>query len=243
VPNSFVFTDVSSISSGSTTRTWYIGNGNNATTAVATQVYNNLGNSTVKLVSKSDKACIDSISKIITVNANPVAGVMLGQTLNVAPTTPYIYTVAQQLNHTYLWSVTNGIVVAGQGTNAVTVQWIGFGAGKIQAVVSNPQGCNDTTALTLSVTNVGISEIQNIHNLQVYPNPNSGAFTIKVNLSKAAHTQISLLNMLGQEVWAESKQLIAGEQEMELNTNLAAGVYMLRFANEVGQVIKSVVVK
>jgi PKD repeat protein len=243
VPNSFVFTDVSSISSGSTTRTWYIGNGNNATTAVATQVYNNLGNSTVKLVSKSDKACIDSISKIITVNANPVVGVMLGQTSNVAPTTPYIYAVAQQLNHTYLWSVANGIVVAGQGTNAVTVQWIGVGAGKIQAVVSNPQGCNDTTALTLSVTNVGISEIQNIHNLQVYPNPNNGAFTIKVNLSKTAHTQISLLNMLGQEVWAESKQLIAGEQEMELNTNLAAGVYMLRFANEDGQVIKSVVVK
>ncbi len=243
VPNSFVFTDVSNITSGSTTRTWYTGNGNNATTVVATQVYSTVGNHTVKLVSKSDKACSDSISKTITVNANPVAGVMLGQTTNVAPTTPYIYTVAQQLNHTYLWSVTNGIVVAGQGTNAVTIQWIGIGSGKIQAIITNPQGCNDTSSLTLSVTNVGISEIQNIHNLQVYPNPNSGAFTIRINLSKTAHTQISLLNMLGQQVWAEIKQLNAGEQEVELSTNLAAGLYVLRLNNEDGQVQKSVVVR
>jgi len=243
VPNIFVFTDISSISSGSTTRTWYIGNSNNDTTAVATQVYNNLGNSTVKLISKSDKACIDSISKIITVNANPVAGVMLGQTSNVAPTTPYIYTVAQQLNHTYLWSVTNGIVVAGQGTNAVTVQWLGVGAGKIQAVILNPQGCNDTTSLTLSVTNVGIKELQGLSQLELYPNPNNGDFKLKVSSTKESDTRISLLNMLGQEVWTDNKTLSAGAQEIDLTTNVAAGVYILRLNNEYGKVQKSMVVR
>jgi hypothetical protein len=243
VPNSFVFTDVSSISSGSTTRTWYIGNGNNATTAVATQVYNNLGNSTVKLVSKSDKACIDSISKIITVSANPVAGVMLGQTSNVAPTTPYIYTVAQQLNHTYLWSVTNGIVVAGQGTNAVTVQWIGIGSGKVQAIITNPQGCNDTSSLTLSVSNVGIKELQSLSQLELYPNPNNGDFTLKITSAKASETRISLLNMLGQEVWTDNKTISAGAQEIDLTTNVSAGVYMLRLQNEDGKVQRSVVVR
>ena len=243
VPNSFVFTDVSSISSGSTTRTWYTGSGNNAISAVATQVYSNVGNHSVKLVSKSDKACSDSISKIITVNANPVAGVMLGQTTNVAATTPYIYSVAQQLNHTYLWSVTNGIVVAGQGTNAVTVQWIGIGSSKIQAIVTNPQGCNDTSSLTLSVTNVGIKELQSLSQLEIYPNPNNGDFKLKITSTKASETHISLLNMLGQEVWADTKTLSAGNQEMDLSTNVAVGVYILRLNNEDGQVQKSVVVR
>jgi PKD repeat protein len=243
VPNSFVFTDVSSIVSGSTTRTWYIGNGINATTAIATQVFNSVGNRTVKLVSKSDKACSDSISKAITVNANPVAGVMLGQTTNVAPITPYIYTVAQQLNHTYLWSVTNGIVVAGQGTNAVTVQWIGIGSGKIQAIITNPQGCNDTSSLTLSVTNVGIKELQSLSQLELYPNPNNGDFTLKITSAKASETRISLLNLLGQEVWADSRTLGAGTQEIDLNTNVAAGVYVMSLQNEDGQVLKRVVVR
>ena len=243
VPNSFVFTDVSSIASGSTTRTWYTGNGINATTAIATQVFNSVGNRTVKLVSKSDKACSDSISKTITVNANPLAGVMLGQTTNVVPTTPYIYTVAQQLNHTYLWSVTNGIVVAGQGTNAVTVQWIGIGSGKIQAIITNPQGCNDTSSLTLSVTNVGIKELQSLSQLELYPNPNNGDFTLKITSAKASETRISLLNLLGQEVWADSKTLGVGTQEIDLNTNVAAGVYVMSLQNEDGQVQKSVVVR
>jgi hypothetical protein len=49
--------------------------------------------------------------------------------------------------------------------------------------------------------------------------------------------------MLGQEVWADTKTLSAGNQEMDLSTNVAVGVYILRLNNEDGQVQKSVVVR
>jgi PKD repeat protein len=243
VPNNFVFTDVSSIASGNTSRTWYIDNGNMATTLVTSQEYSSLGNHIVKLVSKSDKACSDSISKTIMVNANPLAGVMLGQTTNLAPATPYIYAVAQQLNHTYLWSLTNGIVLAGQGTNAVTIQWIGVGAGKIQTIITNAQGCNDTSSLILNISNVGINEAQNTFHLQVFPNPNNGSFIIKAINNKTSNTHISVVNMLGQEVWSATQILPSGLQEVPIITSLSTGIYLLSFKNENGLAIKHIIVE
>jgi hypothetical protein len=44
-------------------------------------------------------------------------------------------------------------------------------------------------------------------------------------------------------VWGDTKQLIAGMQEMDIKANVAAGVYMLRLQNEEGLVQKSVVVR
>ena len=49
--------------------------------------------------------------------------------------------------------------------------------------------------------------------------------------------------MLGQEVWTDTKTIIVGAQEMDLSTNVAAGVYILRLNNEDGQVQRSVVVR
>jgi hypothetical protein len=207
------------------------------------QEYSSLGNHIVKLVSKSDKACSDSISKTIMVNANPLAGVMLGQTTNLAPATPYIYAVAQQLNHTYLWSLTNGIVLAGQGTNAVTIQWIGVGAGKIQTIITNAQGCNDTSSLILNISNVGINEAQNTFHLQVFPNPNNGSFIIKAINNKTSNTHISVVNMLGQEVWSATQILPSGLQEVPIITSLSTGIYLLSFKNENGLAIKHIIVE
>jgi hypothetical protein len=49
--------------------------------------------------------------------------------------------------------------------------------------------------------------------------------------------------MLGQEVWTDNKTISAGAQEIDLTTNVSAGVYMLRLQNEDGQVLKSLVIR
>jgi hypothetical protein len=185
---------------------------------------------------------VDSISKNITVYPNPIVGVIQGST-NVGLAAPYAYSVASQTNHTYLWNATNGNIVSGQGTNAVQVQWLSAGTGKIQVQLTSNQNCISTDSSMVSISNVGIRELQSLSQLELYPNPNNGDFKLKITSTKASETRISLLNMLGQEVWTDNKTLSVGSQEMDLTTNVAAGVYVLRLNNEDGQVQKSVVLR
>lgn len=155
--NVFKFTDSTQIDSGTYTRNWDFGNGIYSSDFNPQQTYSNVGTYQVKLNVKTNYGCIDSVIKSVTVKPNPIAGTMLGQTNGLTTSTPYIYTVAQQANHTYNWMVTNGIVALGQSTNAATIQWINNGVGYVKVEVTNPQGCSDTTSL-----NVGIGNQPNI---------------------------------------------------------------------------------
>lgn len=68
------------------------------------------------------------------------------------------YTVAAGPNNTYNWTVSNGTIVSGQGTNTITVNWSGIGLGSVQVLDSNTiSGC---TALS-TLFNVNVSSISN----------------------------------------------------------------------------------
>lgn len=53
---------------------------------------------------------------------------------------PHTYTVATVGGNTYLWSITagDGVIIAGQGTNEITVQWNSGIAGTVQVAQTNP---------------------------------------------------------------------------------------------------------
>ncbi len=236
--NSFTYSDTSNAA----LRLWTLANGNVDTNKVITNSITSAGTYVIKLRVVSDKLCVDSISKSIIVIANPIIGAIQGAT-NVGMSAPYAYSIVSQANHIYLWSATNGNIVSGQGTNAVQVQWLSAGIGKIKVELSNNQNCSSTDSSVVSVSNVGIHELQSLSQLELYPNPNNGDFKLKITSTKSSETRISLLNMLGQEVWTDSRNLSAGSQEMDLTTNVAAGVYVLRLNNEDGQLQKSLVVR
>lgn len=236
--NSFTFSDTSNAA----LRLWTLANGNVDTNRVITNSITSAGIYTIKLRIVSDKFCMDSILKNITVNPNPIVGNIQGAT-NVGMASPYTYSITSQANHTYLWNVTNGNILSGQGTNSVQVQWLSVGTGKIQVQLINNQNCSSTDSSLVSISNVGIHELQSLSQLELYPNPNNGDFTLKITSAKASETRISLLNMLGQEVWADTKTFNSGIQELFLTTDVAAGVYLLRVQNEDGHMQKSVVIR
>jgi hypothetical protein len=163
--------------------------------------------------------------------------------VNVGLSLPYIYSIPSQANHTYSWSATNGNIVSGQGTNAAQVQWLKPGIGKIKVQVTNMLNCSGADSIIVNIGNVRIAEINSFSQLELFPNPNNGDFKLKVTSNKASETRISLINLLGQEIWADNKTLSEGAQEIDLSTNLDAGVYILRLNNEDGQVMKSVVIR
>jgi hypothetical protein len=243
VGNVFKFTDSTSIDSGTYNINWTFGNGNTSTLTNSNQSFITAGNYVTKLKVISNYGCADSVTNNITVKPNPVAGTMLGQVINLTPSTPYIYTVAQQINHLYNWVVTNGIVVLGQSTNAATVQWINNGDGYIKVEVTNPQGCKDTTAVATKTGNVGMNETSDINNLSLYPNPNYGSFTVGFTLKESSATKLELINMIGQQVWISNMQLQNGDQQIPINFSLSAGVYVLKISTSSGEITKQVLVK
>jgi len=73
--NSFVFTNTSTITSGSLTYFWDLGDGNTATTADVTHSYAAAGTYTVKMVVTATGSCSDSTIKTVTVFVSPIASV------------------------------------------------------------------------------------------------------------------------------------------------------------------------
>jgi hypothetical protein len=89
----------------------------------------------------------------------------------------------------------------------------------------------------------GINNLENMGSLLVFTNPSNGNFTINVDAKNSSNTRISLLNLLGQEVWGETQTLKMGEQDLSIHTNLSEGVYILRLQNDTEQLLRNIIIK
>ncbi len=241
--NMFSFKDSTLLDSGTYNRLWNFGSSNTSTQMEPTFNFAAVGTYPIKLQVNTNYGCKDSLTKTVTVLPNPTAGPMLGATTALSVATPYVYTVAQQPNHTYNWVVSNGIIAAGQGTNAATVQWLNNGKGYLKVDVTNTQGCKDTTATQVTIGNVGLHEAGNINSLMVYPNPSNGTFVVSFNALKSSTVEMSLVNLLGQQIWNTQHTIQAGEQSIQINANLSPGVYTLSINNQNEQVQHKVMIK
>ena len=181
--------------------------------------------------------CSDT-SGIVQVNVtpNPNAGPMLGDSTNLKTSTPYNYTIAQQLNHTYNWQINNGIVTAGQGTNVATVQWINNGTGYVKVEVSNPQGCKDTATLATKIGNVGMNENIRYNSINIYPNPASNQITIDLPFYAVPVKGyfLRVVNLLGQVIHEEK---INGQISTIDATAFNNGVHILNIYDDNGKLI------
>ncbi|MBK6994166.1 MAG: right-handed parallel beta-helix repeat-containing protein [Lewinellaceae bacterium] len=76
------------------------------------------------------------------------------------------------------------------------------------------------------------------------PNPNDGAFNLGVVSPENAEARMSVLNALGQEVYAETVQAIEGRNMFSISLGeLPSGLYSLHFGAEKGSVVLRFVVR
>lgn len=224
--NYFLFTDSTKIDSGLINRIWDFGNGNTSTIIKPNQVFSSAGQYSVKLLSTSNYNCKDSAYKIITVKTSPIIGPMIGEFNALVANKLYTYTVAQQLNHTYNWTITNGILVSGQGTNSISVQWINNGNGSIKLDMINDKNCLDYINQTVKIGNVGVQEF-GIHDVTIFPNPNNGSFSVSLINSIEENLCFQIHDLMGKELLNTIHFSKPGTQEIILNTNLNNGLYIL----------------
>lgn len=139
-------------------------------------------------------------------------------------------------NLTFLWSASTAGASAGSGPYTKSISSYNELSSKYLFGVGSGGKLNDGN---LS----GINNLESMSSLLVYPNPSNGNFTIKVDAKQGSNTRISLLNLLGQEVWTETQNLKMGEQDLSIHTNLSEGVYILRLQNDTEQLLRNIIIK
>jgi len=182
----------------------------------------------------------------IVVCANiPQTGAIIGP-INVSVSDTANYSVPFNSGSTYNWTVIGGNQISGV-QNFITVQWTTTsGIGQLFVVETDSLGCSgDTVSLIINIGGVGVDEFQ-VSGLkfQVYPNPNTGEFTLEMEIPEMQEIQINITNILGQSIYAEILNNIKGNYITKINLKPnPAGIYNLQLINDKAIINKKLIIK
>lgn len=127
----------------------------------------------------------------------------------------------------YSWNFGNGTTANTQNAQATLPD----GNHIICLTILDSVGCTSTYCDTLLVTNVAISQPEEMPFIQIYPNPSPSDAMAKFSLNKQAEVAWILQNVMGQTIWENKQKMQAGEQEVALSLqNLPKGIYMLNIS-------------
>jgi len=135
-------------------------------------------------------------------------------------------TTAAPTGARYNWSIVNGTIQSGQGTNTVTVRWAANG--RIVLRVTGQDGCEGFAARNVSATTTAVDRPLTEAGWNLYPNPAQERTQLTGRLDAGQTVNLYLLDVAGRRVWNLSRELNAGEFSLDLNLNsVAQGLYTL----------------
>ena len=153
------------------------------------------------------------------------------------------------------WELVTFTATPTKGGVLPSYQWLRNGKPVIGAVSAtwgaNNLSSNDTISVVLFSTDpcalpntdtsnylvvnikTGINDLQNSNGLVLYPNPNSGDFTIKGSVN-VEDVLVEIVNILGQKVYLEKAATRDGILNHSIHLNAASGVYLLKVRTDEG---------
>ena len=133
------------------------------------------------------------------------------------------YTCNGAANSTYNWTVTNGVIASGQGTNTVTILWASTGLGNVGVVETTAEGCVGTTlSQDVVVIPTNVEELSNA--MILYPNPVISNLTLQVK-NEMIGSDFVVFDALGKVVLRD--KILSSNQNISIN-GLSNGNYILR---------------
>lgn len=207
-------------------------------------------NATVYCVMTSTANCASpttATSNTTSITVDPLVGTASEPSGNQnPPVSPpsQTYTTFAPNATSYSWTVPSCLTItSGWGTGTITVNVEPWSCtGSVCVTPSNTCGAGTEVCLTPVI---GIEEEPTfLTNLSIYPNPNSGEFTIEMELSQPQQMELELLNVIGQVVYKEGLGKISGAYQKQLDLNgLAKGIYTLQLTSEEGTTTRKIILE
>ena len=158
--------------------------------------------------------CDSTVTLDLTINNGPTDATVTqnGDTLTVTATTgtaPY----------TYEWN-----------TGETTQSIIPDSSGTYYCIVTDANGCQDWSNQYV-YTSTSISEL-NSNKMLVYPNPTNGILNIEFNNFDNIYTSLSIVNILGDEVYKEQLENTSIKYSNQLDlSEYSNGIYFVKFSS------------
>ena len=189
-------------------------------------------NAIVKTVIKNANNCDSIITQNIIVNKSPFPKAIRGVLVIEDFQYTYYYGTDLQNGLAYLWKVTNGNIISGQGTNLIEVQWLSNGLGTLNCIINDNQtNCSDSTKLSINIA-TGINDIKNL-NIKIYPNPTNNIINIE-GLNKNENNTIQIFDVQGKLVITKN---ITEKGTIDLS-ELNKGVYVIKIGEVAQRIVK-----
>ncbi len=125
-------------------------------------------------------------------------------------------------------------------TGSTSFQIINLTEGTYSVTVTDLNGCTGEEEIFLGLTSN--EALANLDEFSIFPNPNSGVFSVKIGLGNTSDFSLSLVNTLGQVI--QKKEFRTGRLNETFDfTDLASGVYYVVFSDQQGVRVKPVVIE
>ncbi|NUM32452.1 MAG: PKD domain-containing protein [Bacteroidetes bacterium] len=149
--NTFNYTDNSTISSGSYTRMWTLGDGSTSTIATPSKTYASAATYNVKLVVTSNNGCKDSSSAPVMVYPKPTANFNINSAVQCFKGHQFNFTDASSISDGSLFRLWNfGDGSTSGGINAVK-NYDAIGTYTVSLTVTSDFGCSDNISKTVTL--------------------------------------------------------------------------------------------
>ncbi|HIA37894.1 MAG TPA: T9SS type A sorting domain-containing protein [Flavobacteriales bacterium] len=177
-------------------------------------------------VTDNNGCTVADVATINEISSGPQTGIILGAT-QVSASSQEQYAVSQNIGYTYSWTVSGGIILSGQGSNIIQVQWGNAGSGQVAIVETDSAGCMGDTVTLEVVIGAGTSIIMNpgSSDMIIYPNPFNQTATVVFSNEAHAIYELVLYDMLGKKV--RRLENISSNEVLINKGMLSPGMYFL----------------
>jgi hypothetical protein len=188
-------------------------------------------------VAVSNGTCITSDTISVTIHVLPAVGM-----------TPFPTSICLQQT---AFTLTNGLpaggVYSGTGVSAGMFDpaTAGVGVHPITYTVTDVNGCSNSTAQNANVVDcIGIEENALLQNVNVFPNPTSGMFSISISNANFSELNIVITDMQGKVVFNETDKTVTADYNKQISIeNLAKGIYYIKLSSGNEMNIKKLIVQ
>ncbi len=104
--------------------------------------------------------------------------------------------------------------------------------------------CEATTdEMLLTIKCLGIDDNLISSKVSIFPNPNSGIFTIKIDTEIVDPVNIRILNSLGKSVYSSDNVKLINNNSLNVNIDVEGGLYYLHIENDNYSIVKKIIVQ